>query len=78
QDKLDARAVKFVFIGYLEGVKGYKLWKMEHGGSTFIVSRDVTFDETRIGMKYKYLDTRPKMGVEKIQFEVEPSTDERE
>ncbi|KAK2447548.1 secreted RxLR effector protein [Trifolium repens] len=78
QDKLDAKAVKCVFIGYPEGVKGYKLWKMEPGGSKFIISRDVTFDETRMGMKCKDLETRPETGVERIQLEVEPPTDEGE
>ncbi|MCH80452.1 copia LTR rider [Trifolium medium] len=43
QDKLDARAVKCAFIGYLED-----------------------------------LDTSSEMGVQKIQFEVEPSIDEGE
>jgi len=78
QDKLDHRTVKCIFIGYLEGVKGYKLWKMEPGGSKFIIIRDVTFDETRMGMKCKDLETSSEIGVQKIQFKVEPTTDERE
>ncbi|KAH9752456.1 hypothetical protein KPL71_014688 [Citrus sinensis] len=43
QGKLDLRALKRVFVGYPEGVKGYKVWC----GATHkcIISRDVTFHE---------------------------------
>ena len=44
QEKLDARAVKCVLIGYPEGVKWYKWWKLEPGEIRFIISRHVTFD----------------------------------
>ena len=63
QDKLDAWAVKCIFISYPEGVKGYKLWKMEPVRSKFIISRDVTFDETRMGMKCKDLETSSETGL---------------
>lgn len=29
QDKLEIREVKHVFIGYHEGMKGYKIWKID-------------------------------------------------
>jgi len=41
KDKLVVRVVKCIFIGYLEGVKGYKLWKSKYGvGSRVLISRD--------------------------------------
>ena len=53
QGKLDARTVKCMLIGYPEGVKGYKLWKLEPGETRCIISRDVTFDESRMTMLNK-------------------------
>lgn len=51
QDKLEPRAVKCVLIGYPIGVKGYKLWSLDD--QKFIVSRDVTFDESQFPLKDK-------------------------
>jgi len=42
------------------------------GGSRVLISRDVTFDEIRMGMKCKDLKTLvPETRVEETQFEVE-------
>ncbi|KAI4344898.1 hypothetical protein L6164_012080 [Bauhinia variegata] len=47
--KLELRAIKCIFLGYVVGVKGYRLWCTEKDRTPrFIISRDVTFDESAV------------------------------
>ncbi|GJZ91728.1 retrotransposon protein, putative, ty1-copia subclass, partial [Tanacetum coccineum] len=71
QGKLELREVKCVLLGYPEGVKGYRLYRL-HGESPKIVTRrNVVFNESVM-----YKDTLKDFGagdksVEELQVEVE-------
>ena len=64
--KLDSKSEKNIFVGYKEGVKGYKLWNPE--SKTIVYSRDVVFRETQ-SKKGIQEDEEPK---KVIMFEESP------
>ncbi|KAK2999657.1 hypothetical protein RJ639_023445 [Escallonia herrerae] len=61
--------------GYANGVKGYQLWCPDSKSSRFLISRDVTFDESSLLSKKKELiDAGKYHGVrEKVELEVRAS-----
>ncbi|GJZ38417.1 retrovirus-related pol polyprotein from transposon TNT 1-94 [Tanacetum coccineum] len=71
QGKLKPRAVKRVLLGYLEGVKGYRLYRLDDESPKTVTSRNVVFNESVM-----YKDTLKDYGagdksVEELQVEVE-------
>ncbi|GKB55901.1 retrovirus-related pol polyprotein from transposon TNT 1-94, partial [Tanacetum coccineum] len=72
QVKLEPRAVKYVLLGYLEGVNGYRLYRLDDESLKIVTSRNVVFNENVM-----YKDTLKDSGacadksVEELQVEVE-------
>nr|GEU94014.1 retrovirus-related Pol polyprotein from transposon TNT 1-94 [Tanacetum cinerariifolium] len=71
QCKLEPRAVKYVLLGYLEGLKWYRLYRLDDESPKIITSRNVVFNESVM-----YKDTLKDSdasdnSVEELQVEVE-------
>nr|GEY60364.1 copia LTR rider [Tanacetum cinerariifolium] len=72
QGKLEPRAVKYVLLGYPEGVKGYRLYRLDNESPKIVTSRNVVFNESDM-----YKDTLKDSGacadksVKELQVEVE-------
>nr|GEZ96180.1 retrovirus-related Pol polyprotein from transposon TNT 1-94 [Tanacetum cinerariifolium]GFA36539.1 retrovirus-related Pol polyprotein from transposon TNT 1-94 [Tanacetum cinerariifolium] len=66
QGKLKPRAIKFIFLGYPGGVKGYRLRRLDDVKQKIIISRDAVFNESLM-----YKDTLKGTGAANFRKEVE-------
>ena len=64
---MDNKAEKCIFMGYKDGVKGYKLWNLETKKTFY--SRDVVFREVKNVPKQEFLQRKEEL--EKIEFELD-------
>jgi hypothetical protein len=64
--KLDKKAEKYIFIGYKDGLKGYKLWNLET--KKVVYSQDVVFREMKDVVKQEVQPSKEEP--EKIEFDL--------
>jgi hypothetical protein len=72
RSKPDSKAEKCIFIGYKDGVKGYKLWNPE--AKKIVYSRDVVFREVKDVSKQEFPPTQDRP--EKIDLELDDAKSE--
>jgi hypothetical protein len=72
RSRLDKKAKKCIFIGYKDGVKGYKLWNLETKKTVY--SRDVVFREVKDVSKQEFLPMQDEP--EKIELELDDAKSE--
>ncbi|KAL5806266.1 hypothetical protein ACOSQ4_028999 [Xanthoceras sorbifolium] len=46
--KLEPRAKKYIFLSYASEVKGYRLWCLDSKSPKFVISRNVSFNESAL------------------------------
>nr|GEW53327.1 retrotransposon protein, putative, Ty1-copia subclass [Tanacetum cinerariifolium] len=70
QGKLEPRAIKCVLLGYLEGVKGYKLFRLDDESPKIVTSRNVVFNESVMYKDTLNDSSASDKSVEELQVEV--------
>ena len=65
--ELDPKSKKCIFLGYADGVKGYRLW--DPTAHKVIISRDVIFTENKVQEKENDSTSKEKPETTKVQVE---------
>lgn len=75
EGKLEPRSRRGLFMGYPDGVKGYRIWSIEE--KKCIISRDVVFNESKLLEESKSNEVLEESStIQDAQLEVELGTDQ--